>query len=365
MTSGRCFATVITRSYLADARALARSIRRFHADPIYVLCIDDPDGFVDPRGEPFTLLTLNDVLPPEDRAQVFYYTAFELCNSCRAYLHRYLRDRTNHESWVYLDSDIFVTAPLDPLFAALTDAGTCGLFTAHCLDPAPIPLIEPVETSLQMYGVYNSGFLALRRTGASGAFVDWFVSRLRVLCFFMERGVYVDQLWMNLLPELFPDIRSWKHRGANVAYWNIHERVITADGDRVLANGEPLLFMHFSRWNIEHPEDWSFGRPVANGSDPAVVAALGRQYRDALLECGYSECRRWPYGFARFSNCRSITKAMRRAYYEDFIAGRAGADSPFEHPERFPIWKYPPDIWPALRRAAGPLRSLRRRLMRD
>lgn len=363
MNSSRCFATVITRSYLADARALAKSIRRFHDDPIYVVCIDDPEGFFDPRGEQFVVLTLKDILPEEDQGILFYYTAFELCCALRAWLHRYILDHSTAAKWVFLDSDIVVTSSLDPLFDAI-DSDTAGLLTPHCIKPAAENILEPVETSLLRFGIFNAGFLALGRCDAAVSFVGWFQARLRTLGFFMEHDVNCDQLWLNFVPQVFPSIKVWKHAGANVAYWNIHERVITEDNASFRVNGEPLLFMHFSRWNIDIPEDWSFGRPVAEGSDPAAVAALGRHYRDALVDCGYEQCRRWPYGYARFKNGRAITKRMRRAYYAACVAGRAPAGSPFEHPEWFPLWKYPPDMRAVMRRWTAPLRSLRRRLKR-
>lgn len=357
----RCFATVITRSYLADARALAASIRRFHDDPIYVVCVDDPTGYFDPAAEPFTVLSLDDVLPEEDRPQVFYYTAFELCNAARAYLHRYLLRATDHSAWAYFDADIAVTADLEPLFAALTAEGVVGLYTAHCLDIAPTHLMEPVETGFQRFGVYNSGFLALRRCAGVERFVDWFVTRLRTLCFFMEHDVNCDQLWMNFYPQLFPELRSWTHRGANVAYWNIHERRVVRAGDRFLADGEPLLFAHYSRWQIAQPRDFGWGRPLAAGSDPEAVAALGERYRDELVAADVGRCRSWPYGHARFRTGRAITKAMRRAYYDDWIRGQARPGSAFDHPEWFPVTRFPPDLRPVARRLLRPLRSLWRR----
>lgn len=354
----RCFATVVTRSYLADARALATSIRRFHDDPIYVVCVDDPAGYFDPAAEPFTVLTLDDVLPAEDRPLVFYYTAFELCNAARAYLHRHLLTATDHSAWAYLDSDISVTAPLTPLFDALAEDGVFGLYTAHCLDVAPAAHMEPIETSLQRFGVYNSGFLALRRCADTERFIDWFVTRLRTLCFFMEHDVNCDQLWMNFYPQLFPGLRSWNHRGANVAYWNVHERRITRSEEGFLADGEPLLFAHFSRWRIEQPRDFAWGRPLAAGSDPEAVAALGERYRTDLLAADYHRCRSWPYGHGRFRSGRAITKPMRRAYYDSWIRGEARPGSPFEHPEWFPIMRFPPDLRAAARPALRRLRSL-------
>jgi hypothetical protein len=331
----RAFATVITRSYLPFARVLAQSIRRFHDDPIYVVCVDDPGGYFDPSREPFTVLTAQDLLPVEDRNLLFYYTPFEACNALRAYLHNYLLERTSHDRWLYLDSDIFVTAPLDLAFDAM-NAPASGVISPHCTQPAPVAIMEPVETSLQKHGIYNSGFLALRRCSETQEFATWFVQRLRSLCFFMHRDVYVDQLWLNFVPEYFPAMLSWKHPGANVGYWNLHERTLTRSPSGFLANGQTLLFVHFSRWLYEAPDNWAFGRPTTSGTDPSIISELGLQYRDALSAAGYDECRGWPYGFATFADGRPITTQMRRRYYEMMISDKAGPESPFEHSEWFP-----------------------------
>jgi hypothetical protein len=98
---------------------LAMSIRRYDDATIYVLCLDDPSPYFDPTNEPFHVLSLGDVLPAEDRARLFYYTAFELSCAVRAYLHKYVLEQTDHEEWAFLDSDISVQASLDPLFAEL------------------------------------------------------------------------------------------------------------------------------------------------------------------------------------------------------------------------------------------------------
>lgn len=334
-SSDRAFGTVITRNYLPYARALARSIRRFHDEPMYVVCVDEPDGFFDRASEPFTLLTANDLLPKEHRQLLFYYTPFEACNALRAYLHHYICTHTTHERWIYLDSDIYVTASLEPVFAAM-DAPCTGLISPHCTQPSPAALMEPVETSLQKFGIYNSGFLALRRSDETKAFVAWFVERLRTLCFAMHRGVNVDQLWLNFVPEYFPSMPSWKHPGANVAYWNLHERRLTRGEGGYLSNGEQLLFVHFSRWRYENPDDWSFGRPLAQDTDRDVIRDLGIEYRDALQGCGYESSRSWGYGYAAFANGRPITTAMRRKYYDLLLTGQAPVGNPFEHPEWFP-----------------------------
>jgi len=296
--------------------------------------VDDPTGFIEPEKEPFHLLTLDDVLPPnEGRPFLFWYTAFELCNVGRAFLHRYLYEKTQLESWIYLDSDIQVLNSLHEAFEILD--GKTGLITPHCLGPCQPFDAKPVETGLLKYGIFNSGFLGIRRCSEAQQFIEWFESRLFWFCFFLEEDVFVDQLWLNFLPVYFPGFHIWTHPGANVSYWNLHERVLKRSSDGITANNQNLLFIHFSQWKIEDPEDWTFGRPVLPQTDRSIIAETGRNYRQNLLDNQWEVCRPWPYGFSQFSNGTPIPLPLRRQYYEGFKKGQFQNGSPFENPDWF------------------------------
>jgi hypothetical protein len=215
------------------------------------------------------------------------------------------------------------------------DSPCTGVLSPHVVAPCAPTLKDPVETSLQRYGIYNGGCLGLRRSPETEAFISWFVDRLRTLCFFMERDVNVDQLWLNFVPLFFQTFRPCMHRGLNVAYWNLHERILRQDQGRFTANGDPLMFFHFSLWSPEHPEKITFGRTVAPETDPSILTTLAATYRDALIASGYQTCRHWPYGFATFRDGSPITRPMRRYYYELFVRGAAPSGDPFDHPEWF------------------------------
>lgn len=334
MTScNMAFATVITRDHLAQARVLAERLRRFHDEPLYLLCIDDLAAQTDVSALPFRLITLEDVLPAERRSMTFFYTAFELCNAVRPLLHRWLLHNTSHDRWLYLDADIFPCGPLTAAFEELEFASL--LLTPHALSPPAPEHARTLETMNLKYGIYNSGFLGIRRCAEAIRFVDWFADRLATLSFRGWQDVFVDQLWLNLAPVYFEGVRDWRHPGANVGNWNLYERTLARDGEGFTSNRKPLLFAHMSNWRFETPEDWALRRPLAPGGDAGVVAEIGRDYHDALAATGYEEARGWSYGFGTFANGRPITLPMRREWYGRMMAGTAPAGSPFEHAEWF------------------------------
>jgi hypothetical protein len=163
--------------------------------------------------------------------------------------------------------------------------------------------------------------------------VEWFKDRLLTHCFNdEERGLFVDQLWLNFIPLYFPESQAISDEGANVAYWNVHDRHLERtrlETPRYRANSSPLLFVHFSFWNEKAPEDWSYGRPLEDEEQRSIMAEIGRAYAKRLSDCGLETCRTWPYTFGKFDDGTEITPAMRRHYYKSLSEGAAPAGSPF------------------------------------
>ncbi len=48
----------------------------------------------------------------------------------------------------------------------------------------------------------------------------------------LKKGLFVDQIWINFVPLFFKKVRIFLHHEYNVAYWNLHERMI--QGNKVV-----------------------------------------------------------------------------------------------------------------------------------
>ena len=82
-----------------------------------------------------------------------------------------------------------------------------------------------------------------------------------------EKGLFDDQIYLNILPVYFENVGIIRHRGCNVANWNQVEcrRTIQNDGT-VLINGlYPVIFIHFTASTI---------KGILNGSDSALISYL-------------------------------------------------------------------------------------------
>ncbi len=345
--------SVATRAYLPRARTMVASfLAHMPGARGYVLVVDPPAD-APPTDEPFEVIALQalEQARPWIRGLRFQYSAFELCSALKPHVLEAVLDRTDADAVVFLDSDIFVTAPLDPLWRAL-DADAIVL-TPHLLWP-PRDASHPALRHLLSRGVYNSGCIALRRSSEARAFVDWWRERLRTHCIGLPReGPSGDQKWIDLVPSFFPRVGILRDPGANVAHWNLEERALRVDGEHVRALDGPARFVHFSGFDVDRPAAALRHRPDLGGDVTASFATLAERYAHRLIENGEREARRQGYGFARFSNGVAIPAFVRRMYQD---LGDAAADfgDPFDAGAADGFWTWlrePADgVRPALSR---------------
>ncbi|HTQ38803.1 MAG TPA: hypothetical protein VMJ32_07230 [Pirellulales bacterium] len=333
MTKLRTFCTVATNSYLPQVRVLARSLRRHHPGArVFFLLADKKDERLLKPDEPFELIelaALGDFQTIE--RMCFYYTAFELCNALKPFLHEYILSQTDADEWIYFDSDIRAFQPLDPVFADLQGASI--LLRPHATHPVPDSFSDlnyPAEAKLLQWGIYNGGFLGLRRSEEAREFVAWWKKHLIHDCYHKQWKITVDQLWLNLVPHFFKNCATCVHPGANVAYWNLHEGTFEKHFDgTLLFNGSPLLFFHYSGWRIDDKDRVSRHSRFFDSRTVAHWSEISDTYARELLENGYEALQQCAYGFANFDDGYPIPLRARREYLALVKSGEAENFAPF------------------------------------
>ena len=201
--------------------------------------------------------------------------------------------------------------------------------------------IEPEELNLLRSGLYNAGFLGLRRTDQTRAFVTWFKERLERFCLDDRtvghpRGLFVDQLWLNLVPVFFKDVSLPTAPGRQLGPLEHHgSRAREGLRGALTSDGEPLLFVHFSGWDLEKPARVSRFASVSTDRISPLWSALATAYRERLLSQDYATAVRHGYAFASFANGQPITREDRVRYYNDLANGAAPSGSPFAAYEHF------------------------------
>jgi putative methyltransferase (TIGR04325 family) len=323
--AGLAACSVIAKNRLAQARVLAASLRRHHPRlPFFVLLVDEPEGFFAPADEPFAIVRPADLAIPDLPALCFRYSLAELVDAVTPYLLEHLLVDRGASRLLYLDADLLVKAPLDPLFERL--AACSILLSPHVTQPIEHGGL-PDERELLLAGVYNSGLIGLADTAAARRMLGWWQRRLRHHAAIRPaEGLCGNQRWLDLVPALFAGkVGLITDPGYNVAYWNLHERPITLRPEPRAA-GAPLRCFHFSGYDPEAPERISRHQDQYSLESLGEARALFDEYRELLLAAGWQASSRWPYSYDRFANGVRVTAVLRDLY------ARGAGDRPWPDP---------------------------------
>lgn len=311
--------TVVSKNYLAYARVLAESLVRHHPEiPIFVLLVDRLDGYFDPKGETFTLLTAEDLPNIASIPSFFFkYTILELNTAVKPFFFEYLIETHGLRKLIYFDPDICIFSSLQRILDLLET--NTAVVTPHLLEPIEDDL-KLTEADILQAGTFNLGFLGLSANAMGRAFLKWWQKRLYDLCIVdHEHGYFVDQKWVDLAPGLFPSFYVLIDARYNAAYWNFHERgrfIHLKSPEEACLNDEPLVFFHFSGFNADNLERISKHQNRFTLTDLPNLRPLYEMYRDRLLAHRHEETRHWPYAYGVFDNGIRIPDLARQLYRE-------------------------------------------------
>lgn len=309
--------TIVSKNYISLARVWNESFRRHHPGArTFVLIVDRIEGAFDPRGEDFEVIEVEQLGIPRFEDLSFKYNILELNTAVKPFLLEYLLTRKKLERVAYLDPDILFFAPLARVGQALVDENI--VLIPHILFPMPADGRLPNEMDFLISGSYNLGFIGLRRSDDTLAFLNWWKMRLLDHGFSApERGLFTDQKWIDLVPSLFPRVAVVKDRGYNAAYWNIQEKL-----DLEVRNGTygfsdaPLTFFHFSGLDLDRPERVSkYQNRFRLYQLNSAYRALFAEYVSRVRGAGFEETRSWRYAFAYFDDGTAVTNHVRRLYH--------------------------------------------------
>jgi hypothetical protein len=265
--------TIVARNYYGLAQVLRKSVLRHHDNIEFLVFI--ADGITDTERGQFgpdaidAAALMGHYVSPGKRAELaFKYNLTEYCTSIKPFCFQHLFDTTDCREAIYLDPDVFVFAPMTPIFEKLAYASI--VLTPHILFPSSREG-KGTDSSIMSAGIFNLGFAGVRRSNSGIAFIKWWGQRLLDQCFADSHcALFTDQKWVDFVPALFPteDIAVIRHCGTNIAPWNFHERRVSKSEDdqlwverRVDASdlfptetgreSEPVVFAHFSGFDYK------------------------------------------------------------------------------------------------------------------
>ena len=283
--------TIIAQNYLAYARCLAGSFLTQHPDGrVFVLLVGNLDEHHDPAQEElFTIIPVSDVDIPDLPTLARQYTVVELCTAVKPFFLEYLFRHYGLERLCYFDPDIYFYHRLDEIFQLLDSYGI--ILMPHLLDFLDDEFL-PDELQILQSGAYNLGFLGLSQHPELYRFLQWWQKKLLKYCTIeVEKGLFVDQRWMDLVPGLFSSVHIHRDPGCNVAYWNLNHRHIEETPEGYMVNGVPLKFFHFSGFSTEDVNAISRHQTRFTLKKLKHLEPLFYAYRDCLLANGHKPSR--------------------------------------------------------------------------
>lgn len=336
--------TIISRNYLAQARTVAQTFLRHEPESrFYLLVVDGlPEGA--DLGVEAKVIDLEELGIPNLYEMCFKYGVVEFSTAVKPYLLSLLLGEYGEEEILYFDPDLMIMRRLDELRRALAEGDI--VLTPHITRPLPVDGKRPNEQDIMISGAYNLGFLALRRSPQSQEFLTWWEQRLEDGCRIdVPKGLFTDQKWIDLVPSLFPSTVILRDPTHNVAFWNLHERTITRQGETFLVNGKPASFFHLSGFHPDEPRKLSKHQDRIEVESGSGLADLLDLYADRMRENGFADTADHEYGFERFDNGIRVHPILRQLYLNLSPEERQRFGNPFttDEAESFLDWATRPD----------------------
>lgn len=298
-------------SYLAKARVLAYSVKKFHPEVrMHLMLSDILPAWLDLEKEPF-----DSIITPVDletsNAWIFKHSVVELCTAVKPFCFQYILKKYSGAAIFYLDPDIVLFSKIDGLIEMLLD--TSILLTPHvCIPESQIQAVVDNEISSLMHGIYNLGFLAVKNDSEGRNLIDWWASRLTHFCQDnIPMGLFTDQRWMDFAPVFFTKLKIVREPIYNVATWNYSTRNLSGSiNEGIEINGAPICFHHFSG--------------VDNGASVMMLSKycrnnptaweLDRWYKDECRKRGQDEVSAIPWAYGYYDNGEEVGRNDRVLY---------------------------------------------------
>lgn len=305
--------TSVCYNYIPKAKVLAGSLKKHNPGVGFVLCLVENEVHPAAKDPVFDFVVIAGELGiPDFESFMFRHSIVEASTAVKGHLFKELFMRFPKENeFIYLDPDILVTGPFIELSEELKKHDI--MLTPHLCEPEKdFEAVLDNEVCALKHGVFNLGFLALRRSKEAERFIDWWSSRLYELCYAdIPAGLFTDQRWIDLAPCFF-DIFVFRNPGYNAAPWNLSRRKITeSNKGEYLSNGLPLRFFHFSGFDSGANEQM-VSKYCPDKTDS--VYKIRNSYIEMCDKNGQKELGKLPWSYNFYSNGERIENSHRLAY---------------------------------------------------
>jgi len=286
--------TLCSNNYLAQAATLGDTLLKFNPDLKFLIClVDRRNNSFDYSKIPHDIIEVENIGIPCLSEMILRYNIVELNTAFKPYFFQYFFNTTTAESIIYLDPDIQVFAPLVDLHLELSKNDI--VITPHFTTPINDDKWQAEEDFLNS-GLYNLGFIAIKKSSNSIRMLDWWAERMRTKAYInFKKGLFTDQIWINFVPLFFEKVKIFINPGYNVAYWNLHERVISIIDEMYYVNGkQQLIFYHYASFKPLNPDQISTGQSRYTFKDRPDILPLFQNYCELVFQNNYKSLAHLP-----------------------------------------------------------------------
>ena len=287
--------TICSNNYLSQAIVLGNSLLKHNPDYTFKICLVDRKIVeIDYASIPFEIIEVQNIGMVAFEEMFKRYNIIELNTAVKPFCFNFFFKKVPDAELVfYLDPDIVVYNPFMELESALIENEI--VITPHFTSPINDNKNQ-AETDFLNSGLYNLGFLGLKKGEESKKLLSWWSERLIDKAFInLEKGMFTDQIWINFVPLFFNKVHILKNPGYNMAYWNLHERLLS-DKLEVINNNivYPLIFYHFSGYNPLSPEILSRYQNRFTFENRLDIVNLFKGYTKDLIDNNYLTYIQYP-----------------------------------------------------------------------
>jgi hypothetical protein len=325
-----CAFTICAKNYIGLALILEKSFKQHNKNcAFYIFVADEFETHTLPSDLPSNIIFSREVLNLSDAEWInmsFKYNLTEFCTAIKPFCFQYFFDLTQYENIIYLDPDIYFFNSIDCIFNLLSTYSI--ILTPHILSIEMAENDNKIIDELLHTGIFNLGFIAVKKDNNSKKMFHWWENKLKEKCFIdIFDFQFTDQKWMNFLPIFFgPDeICINRHKGLNVAPWNFYEREIISENNifRVkfreydTDDSDELIFVHYSGFDYNALKENKFiHKRISSWQEFEDINLIIDIYAQVIIKERYTfdSYIRFPYTYNYFDNGVSIDKFHRRIY---------------------------------------------------
>jgi hypothetical protein len=313
--------TIVAQNYLAKALVLGRSFRETNPEiKFYIVLADVRRLEFEPLSQRFLsddrdfgYICIDDIPYPRIFQMAIRYNPIEFCTAIKPSVFLMIKDKYSGAIISYFDPDIVCYSPVVEMEKGLCEHSI--LVTPHMLSPLEDNR-NPSLSQILAVGVYNFGYFGVNAASAEvEPLLKWWQLRLDTESFSDTQNVmFYDQIWGNIFPCFVDSTKVLRHPGYNVAYWNLHERMVAKSGGGFTINGLPLRFFHFSGYDPRDRNNISKHQDRFRMEAMPVLQELFDDYAHRLSLANDSVLSQIPYSWSTSGNLQ-INARVRKWFH--------------------------------------------------